>query len=215
MRDVVIVGNGPPRAGYADRIDAADFVVRFNGCTFMGRGAGGRLDALSLVTGKVPAAGYLHPTTKADRLRRERLLRLGSAVGELFVPMADDNPDAVEKCRAVVDELRRSFGWMDRPYKELIWTRTEDMDLYGSQGRPLGRQPSSGMIVVRKLLDLPGFRDAKMTLVGFSWEGWSGHDWAAEEAFCRRMAAAGRLQILDTPLDFRSRFFRWIRGRRH
>jgi hypothetical protein len=52
MRDVVIVGNSPPRAGYADRIDAADFVVRFNACSFMGRGAGERLDALSLVNGR-------------------------------------------------------------------------------------------------------------------------------------------------------------------
>jgi hypothetical protein len=215
VRDVVIVGNGPPRAGYADRIDAADFVVRFNACTFMGHGAGGRLDALSLISGRHQAARYLQPTSKADRSSRERVLRLGSVIGELLFPMPNDRPADVHRRRAAIDELRQAFGWLDRVHTELIWTRTEDLELYGSEGRPPRCQPSSGMVVVRKLLDLPRFLDAKLTLACFSWVGWSGHDWAAEEALCRRMAADGRLQILDSPRVSRSRFLRWIPGWRH
>lgn len=68
--------------------------------------------------------------------------------------------------------------------KEVI----ENLKEFGGKNK----MPSSGILALTKLLKT----EEDISLIGFTWQGWNGHDFLAEEKYCRNLEAKNRIKIL-------------------
>jgi hypothetical protein len=199
MTEAVIVGNAALGVDRSALVDGADFVVRFNVPRTWGAESGTRFDAWVLANGR---AG-LHFARQA--------LFLDAPYRDL--PREIWFPRAVEVHRELLDAHAGGFAGSlahdDVSARILRRNRLVqpslhfDADFYRRCLACLGEEgglpdptmiPSAGFLATRHVLEtMPGSR---VTLIGFTFEGWPGHPWAQEARHIRRLAAAGRLTLL-------------------
>lgn len=193
-RSVAVVGNAPDLADQSRRIDAADWVVRFNNAAGFGGRAGSRVTHLALVNHGGQMREWLEDP---DFLNRPAI----RAAGTFFFPFPQKDepalaPDADGRCwtREAMARLSPLGGEVtvlpDR-------VRRDAEEILAASGQASGHAaaaPSTGFLV---LLHLVGLLPPSLTIDvhGFGFEGWSGHDWKAERQWFEDRRRDGRLRL--------------------
>jgi len=213
-RRSAIVGNAPLPHCLAEKIDAADHVIRFNKAPEFAGWAGTRTDELYLINHGGQMAEWLEQDTLLDhppvRAARRIVLPIPLLPGHLPGPphgrphgaeavpsRADDatdiDPDRINhlhRARQVLEAAGHRVESVDEAaYRSVQRTLLEQV---GEQGWQV--DPSTGFIAILRTVarSEPGER---VDLYGFTFQGWSGHRWNAEHACVERLARAGRLHV--------------------
>ena len=186
-RTVALVGNGPVAPGAEARIDAADWVVRFNKARGFGGRAGSRIDDLFLVN----CGGQMHEWLgDAAFWRSPPVLRAAQVT--LPIPAGGAGPGMARLRRegmAALDGINFEHDARARLAHRAGVVRVLPADLQADAVAALaalgplrGRWPSTGFLAMAwydRVLEL----DARIVLHGFSFEGYAGHPWPQERAW--------------------------------
>lgn len=207
-RRIVIVGNGEVPPGAAEAIDAADMVVRFNECRNFGS-SGCRTDVVAVCNTGRPALTMLSsPEWRASRpvtdcleiwsvRDPEKFHALHPALMLSHPELADFCDDYTDALAAFAYDAGKTHAVIDRSVHEAVDAALVPFD----PGDYV--VPSSGMVVVARILAEAEEAGDAVILTGFSHEGWDGHPFAAERRLVDSYIAAGKLSRLQ-PTDFLS-----------
>ncbi|OXT02100.1 hypothetical protein B7H23_04010 [Notoacmeibacter marinus] len=197
-RSIAIVGNRPDDFGEGEFIDAADRIYRFNNAFGFGGQTGHRISDLVVVNYGGAMAEWLDEAT----LEQSPAF---AAAQRIILPI---HPD---KDHAVVPPLTAG-EWAELDGPPLTERAIRRFSHRGKRVRllpatcfisaataigiePLRRNspaPSSGYLLVSAILERT-HPDQTVTIHGFGFEGWNGHDFDAERRWFARQASAGRL----------------------
>lgn len=191
---VALVGNAPEMAFQGGRIDASDWVVRFNNAAGFGGSAGSRVTHLALVNHGGQMREWLDDP---GFVRRPHV----SAAGHFLFPFppkaepketqAADGRDWTSAARDLLAPLGAGMTVLADAVQH------EAAAIVRTPARP-DAVPSTGLLVALHLLStLPA--GASIGVHGFGFAGWEGHHWAAERQWFEAMHDAGRLHL--HPLD--------------
>ena len=203
-RRIVIVGNGDIPEGVDGTIDAADMVIRFNGCRSAGRG-GRKTDVVAVCNTGRPALEMLAGGRwKASETVRQAgeiwCVRASEVFAALRAPLAESHPDLDDFCDDHTDGFRTFAAMTGRRLKVVPATVHHAVvaSLRAFDPAPYV-VPSSGLIVIAHVLDNVAGAGDRVSLAGFGHEGWMWHPFAAERRWVDARIAAGRLERLDPP----------------
>ncbi|KQT68930.1 MULTISPECIES: glycosyltransferase family 29 protein [unclassified Aureimonas] len=197
-RSIAIVGNAPDMADQGGRIDAADWVVRFNNASGFGAHAGRRVTHLALVN----HGGQMREWLDDPGFISRPVVR---AAGSILFPFARkagplEDPDADGRCWTAEAEAR--LGPLGSSMTILPFDVHRKAEaILRTRDRPYA-VPSTGFLVALHVLSaLPA--STRVGLYGFGFAGWSGHHWQGERAHFEALRKAGRLDLhpLDEPLS--------------
>lgn len=207
-RRIVIVGNGSVPEGLADTIDAADLVIRFNGCRSAGLG-GFKTDVIAVCNTGRPAlemlAGGRWKASEPVRQAREIwCVRTSVMFAAMRAPLSASHPDLDDFC----DDYTLGFQTFARATGRRLAVipaavhHALDAALAAFDPSPYV-VPSSGLITIAHVLDNLAEEDDRVSIAGFGHEGWLWHPFAAERRWVDAAVSAGRLERLDHPLASR------------
>lgn len=202
VRQVMIVGNGPVADNAATLIDAADFVIRFNGSRNYGV-AGRRTDVVALCnTGRPAAAMLADPAWRDSDAVREASeiwsVRHPEKFAELRVALAASHPELDDFCDDYTEEFAAFATAKGKGYRVISPAVHEAVDAALADHRAEAYVvPSSGMVVVAAVLSDMAHANDNVVLAGFSHVGWDGHPFEAEKRLIESYIAAGRLTRLQ------------------
>lgn len=198
MTRVVIVGNAPLSGDHSAVIDGADLVIRFNDPQGWGGDAGTRFDIWVLANGGggrrfIRHRPFLHcafrdlPKTiwlsRSPEIQRE-INRTFKAKFKEFGER--DFIDRILRANALTQPTR--YLGRDTHFRCLdTLARHRSRDA-------LVKVPSAGFLALEQVRqDSPS---AEVTLVGFTFQGASVHDWDAERRAVEELSAAGQITVL-------------------
>lgn len=187
MQPVALVGNAPLRRCHAAAIDGAGRVVRFNNAAGLEGRAGSRTDQLWLVNRGGQAAEWLQDPGFWQG-------PAFAALPEVVLPLPPDPegapaqtaPGARDHSRAMRRRIA-DLGMAIRQMPPDLSGRARDV-LRSFGARRALIAPSTGFLAMLHFAD----EGAELELYGFGFDGWDGHDWAAERAWAKRMVRQGR-----------------------
>lgn len=198
---VMIVGNGDVAEGAAARIDAADRVIRFNGCRNFGQ-AGSRTDVIAVCNTGRPARAMLssedwldsRPVRDCSEIWSvrdpDKFLAMRSALAISHPELDDFCDDHTAGFAAIAEARGKRHRIVSRDVHEAA-----DQALLAFDPAPYV-VPSSGMIVVAQLLLDPAHAGDEIFLAGFTHQGWDGHPFIAERQLIEAHMASGKLARL-------------------
>ena len=199
MRSVVIVGNAPLGEDRSALVDRSDFVVRFNVPRTWGAESGTRFDAWVLANGRagrhfVRRAPFLDAPYR-DLPREVWFPRAVEVHRELREAHEGDFVESLAAEDVSARILRRNRLRQPCLHFDAAFYRRCLGCLGEEGGLPDPTMiPSAGFLATRHVLErMP---ESRVTLIGFTFEGWPGHPWAQEARHVRGLAAAGRLTLL-------------------
>ena len=201
-RHIVIVGNGSIPQELAGMIDAADLVIRFNGCRSAGPG-GTKTDIVAVCNTGRPAlemlAGGRWKASGTVRQAREIwCVRTGEIFAALRAPLAASHPDLDDFCDDYTLGFKTFAAASGRRLSVVPATVHRDLDLSLAAFAPAPYVvPSSGLVVIAYVLDMVAGERDRVSIAGFGHEGWQWHPFAAERRWVEDRIAAGRLDRLD------------------
>jgi hypothetical protein len=173
---LVLVGNALPEKNFSESIDTADIVLRFNFCNHFESGrVGHKTDILCLVN-----------TEERFRSSGELPTRVLDSATEIWLiaRAPPDHGDLILKANNIDKGLTRIYTNELTTLREKLGTAAQTQKL------------SSGIVALERVLTDPRFRLYEKQLVGFTWEGWQGHAWSAEQELCESYRKSGFLEIL-------------------
>ncbi|WP_182086576.1 hypothetical protein [Aureimonas sp. ME7] len=193
-RSIAIVGNAPDMGDQAGRIDAADWVVRFNNASGFGGRAGGRVTHLALVNHGGQMREWLTDPGFLDR----PFVSGAQTFVFPFARKAEPVEHQGEDGRDWTDEAETLLRPVGAPVEILPPSvRREAAALLG-RAPATNPVPSTGFLVALHLVRRFG-GTATIDVHGFGFEGWEGHAWARERQWFEAMTAGGFLRV--HPLD--------------
>lgn len=201
-RRIAIVGNGRIPEGVEETIDAADLVIRFNGCRSAGRG-GWKTDVIAACNTGRPALEMLAGGRwKASETVRQATeiwcVRTAEVFAAMRAPLAKSHPDLDDFC----DDYTVGFETFARVTGRRLSVvsaamhHVVDAELSAFDPPPY-IVPSSGLVVIAHVLSNVATAGDRVSLAGFGHEGWQWHPFAAERRWVDAHVAAGRLDRLD------------------
>jgi hypothetical protein len=201
---VVIVGNAPLGYDYSGLVDAADVVVRLNDCKrYLGR-SGTKTTILCVNNSGVPARGYIAQTPLLTN-------PLCGGVGEFWFPRdmhthlrwvrrvrhdrdheyQDLTDGIVAANRLFTKTLVRGSAAMN----DALYTTLQTIERANGVPDRSFECPSTGALAMAWALADPRFREHRVVLVGFRFEGWEGHPWRAERQWVDEHVRSGRVVL--------------------
>lgn len=201
-RQVMIVGNGPVADNAAALIDAADFVIRFNGSRNFGT-AGRRTDVVALCnTGRPAAAMLADPVWRDSEAVRGASeiwsVRHPEKFAELQAALAFSHPELDDFCDDYTEAFASFAASRGKGHRVIARAVHEAVDAaLGDHQAEAYVVPSSGMVVVAAVLSDATHAKDTVTIAGFGHVGWDGHPFAAEKRLIESYIAAGRLTRLQ------------------
>lgn len=189
-QSIAIVGNAPGMSDRAARIDAADWVVRFNNPAGFGGPSGRRITHLALVNHGGQMREWLEDPSFVARACVRDARTILFPFPRKAAPLAANDEDG----RDWTDEAIARLAPHDTPVEILPPEvhRAAAALLPGQGGtRPA---PSTGLLVALHLVFRFGGRTA-IDVYGFGFEGWEAHDWARERRWFHAMHAEGMLRL--------------------
>ena len=196
-RRIAIVGNGDIPQGVAERIDAADLVIRFNDCRSAGRG-GEKTDVVAVCNTGRPALAMLGGGWASLAAVRPAGAIWCARAPETFAAMraalALSHPDLDDFCddhTLGFETFARHTGRDLRIVPAGVHARL-DAALSAFAPAPYV-VPSTGLVIIADVLEnFSGAGDAVL-LAGFGHQGWPWHPFAAERLWVEARVAEGRL----------------------
>jgi hypothetical protein len=200
-RQIMIVGNGPVDCGVAALIDAADLVIRFNGCRNFGA-AGRKTDIIAVCNTGRPGAAMLADPNWRDSEAVNATAEIWSVrdpdkFAAMRPELAVTHPELDDFCDDYTDGFAAFASANGKHHRIITRAVHEDLDRALEAYAPGPYVvPSSGMVVVHAILSDPAHADDTIILVGFGHTGWDGHPFDAESRLTDQLIASGRLMRL-------------------
>lgn len=197
---LVIIGNYPiekkrfffkPDNKLANWIDSSDYVVRMNLCSSFDQGTGTKTDCVGIVNVGIPAIEFAYKNRINPLVIQQAETILFSRPKARFVN--ESNAHFPEVCQQDMSSYIISFQELRGKKNEYIST-----PFFLELNKIVGTRyiPSTGVAVVKYFLENKEFMMFEKYLVGFSWEGWSGHNWEAEKEYAFKCQSEGKLKII-------------------
>ncbi|CDI08740.1 glycosyltransferase family 29 protein [Agrobacterium pusense] len=184
---IALVGNGENARGFGSEIDSHDFVVRMNRAIHFGE-AGTKTDALAVINWSGPGRWMTNGETpiNAEALRAAKSIWLPMPPEDMESVKNDQPgtfewPTYVDFTSEVIDNLVDGRPYIKFPPN--IW-RSLTKELRGL-GAAKTQASSTGALVLAYLVRV--WPRSKVTLYGFTHEGWDGHPWEQEKAWIRNL----------------------------
>jgi len=202
---IVVVGNAPVAKDHTALVDRARWVYRFNRLDNYGHNTGTRTDFWILashrvVLGQLAAAGHPGSTKDAPPFREvaRAVQRILFAVPCLFRPLSESaqRSDLAERAAAARSFLR-TIDSTDTPAAIHTYQRSVLAHLDPALCSPERPSPSNGYLTIASLIEHSALHQCNIAVIGFTWKGWQGHPWEAEERALRSFAANGQLSIIE------------------
>ena len=191
MPRLVIIGNGIVQKNrfmrrfgiptkFSRWIDSSEKVIRFNEMKNLSRGTGNKTDILVLINRGKPAVKF------CERLLLPR--KVVSKISELWFsrPLNTERLKLPDRSEDIL-----SFQNLN---KDISIKSPELMEYFELQDH-LVDEPSSGLVAISMILNDNRFKNWDIHLLGFGWEGWHGHDWEKEKAYCLQLIEQGRIKL--------------------
>jgi hypothetical protein len=168
-------------------VHKADWVIRFNDIKNFGAAFGKRTDALVLINRGRPAIKL----SQKEKIERKKLLHvkelwfsrpLDNSLFDMTDPLLEEQSQLIITFQGL--EEKRCIFLSSQQYSDLILK----LDLRA--------EPSSGICAIWLCQNDERFANSHFYLDGFSWTGWSGHDWEREKAYCLQLEKKGKLSII-------------------
>ncbi|MFZ9752264.1 MAG: hypothetical protein ACO3B3_01740 [Cyanobium sp.] len=200
MKRLTIVGNAPLSRDLSAFVDQSDLVLRIGWPRTWGGESGSRFDIWVLQNGK-GGRGYVESrcflACPFRDLAREiwfpRALGLHNRIplhpsyGGCVVDAALDDI-SLEILKA--NDLRQPWIRLDEAFYARCISQLFDL----SNPDCVVLMPSTGFLAAHYVFEtMPDYR---LTMVGFSFEGWPGHPWTLEQAHIASLASQGRLEFI-------------------
>jgi|GEM_PF-3369211 len=194
---VVLIGNAPIKTNRFNRnslsgfIDNSDVVIRINSADNYSRGTGEKSDILGVINIGDPAIEFSY--------RRE----INKHVKEKISSVWFSRPlDLYNSSNILVEEdlseYILSFQKLDHIPSHAI--SKEQYQYISKRVSPANGgnmvDPSSGFCFLHMMLSTEELKGLKKVLVGFSWEGWTGHNWSLEKEICLDLHKKGDIFLL-------------------
>lgn len=203
FRRIALVGNGPIDPPHAATIDAHDIVVRFNSCANYGV-TGTKTDAIVICNSGVSGKRFAVEPDAIDAFALASTEELWFAKPlEVVIFEERLSGERHDLCgdytREIVASRATSCPWIVFDYR----TYMEAKHAITNRGASVVAQPSTGLIAlfhIKRTLWWP-----RVTLYGFTHQGWEGHDWAVERAIFNAFKWVKRVQ--DPPTSQSSRAY--------
>ncbi len=201
-KTMYIVGNGPLAGDLAGRIDASDFVVRFNEPKASIGLSGTRTDILFLCNAGKPMERRLASPAFLDSAIVRGAARIVLAYHPSIIRDYFPRPNLLSRVKG-----RRADWTMAtimalgmRGKSSLVLPRSfyvEGCDELGVPPEQRSRVfPSTGYFGIFYVLRKFDPRDWTIRLCGFNWAGWKRHSWADEREWVARKAESGVIDIM-------------------
>ncbi|MGF1552106.1 MAG: hypothetical protein ACFBWO_06325 [Paracoccaceae bacterium] len=192
-RRVAVVGNAPPEADHGREIDAADAVWRINKAPGLDGARGRLVDRLFLVNCGGQMREWLGDPGFAHRDPVARAALVVLAIDPATTPAHEL---ASEDGRDWTPEAARHLGDAGRPVCLLPGHAFRaSVDALARLSTRARFAPSTGYLALREAVLAWRPDDPPVEAWGFGFEGWEGHDFAAERHWAEGEVAAGRLRL--------------------
>jgi hypothetical protein len=197
-RSIVIIGNGDIDAGFADAIDAADIVMRFNDCRSLGNG-GTKTDIVTVCNTGRPGKKMIEgPDWKANPavLAASSIwcVRDPAKFAAMHATIIAAHPELDDFCDDYTEGFR-SFARQAGKALHVVPAATHerlDEELAAYSPAPYV-VPSTGLVAIAELLAHFRQPDDRIRLAGFGHQGWEWHPWDAERQWVEKQANQGKL----------------------
>jgi hypothetical protein len=202
MKKIVIVGNADVKADHSEFVNSCDLVVRFNLCRNYKKNTGDRVDILCLVNSWKPGRRHC----KSGEVSQLCFIKSLKQVWFYAPPKPFWNNICAhifkdiqaleyrEYSKKIIERNGLSDKHIEYTQKEIHEALHKKLQANGAAKYSL---PSSGMSVIEKIVSGEKYQEYKKYIVGFTYEGWSGHPWAAEKKLIDDYMASGILIRLD------------------
>lgn len=175
---IALVGNGPISNDCSNDIDAHHFVIRFNSCPNYGD-TGYRTDILVLTNTGPPARGFAYGQSPIGSRALASTRKVWFTYSPELVATASVGSDPetwTEYSREIVARHNFEGRWRYLD-PQIYWAAQSKLSNLGAAAYS---RPSSGMLTLFHIRK--HFRWPRVTLYGFTHEGWPGHPWQAEKS---------------------------------
>ncbi len=194
---VVLIGNAPIkknkyyRKALSDFIDDSDVVIRINSADNYSKGTGKKSDILGIINIADPAIEFSY--------RRE----INKHVKEKISSVWFSRPLDLYSSSNILVEENLSGYILNFQKLNHIPSHAISREQYQYISKKISPanggnmiDPSSGFCFLHMMLSAEEFKGLKKILVGFSWEGWAGHNWSLENKICLDLHKNGDIFIL-------------------
>lgn len=197
--NIAIVGNGPVDPKLFDRIEQADFIVRFNAPPSAHEYSGMRTDQLvisnsskqtqNLLASPAYLDGPIFSGARSILLPyRPDIIRKYMPKPNLFSLLKGRRRDLTGICEKAAYARGKSVEILDAA------VYLEACDHLGIPAEQMHSAfPSSGMLAILNCQNQAQFPFGRIRLFGFGFMGWKRHDWSAERLYVLEMMKQGRI----------------------
>lgn len=207
---IAVVGNAEVRKDHSSFIDSCDVVIRLNlRCglpSLTHRRVGNKTDILGYSPRAVRLV--LEDREHAEQVKlfangAQRIWFLGPrlwfrprprGIIRFLARQEELEFDASASMLKLLELEDRQTEYFTRGFRRSVARKVRALD--AAAGKTF---PSAGMVVIQRVLEDPEFERHQKYLVGFTFEGWQGHPFAAERRLVEAHSAKGLLHVL--PVD--------------
>jgi len=194
---VVLIGNAPVKTNSFNRnslsafIDDSEVVIRINSADNYSKGTGKKSDVLGIINIGDPAIEFSyrrkinkHVKEKISSVWFSRPLDLYSSSNILVEEDLSEYILNFQKLNHIPSHAipKEQYQYLSKK-------------IFPANGGNMV-DPSSGFCFLHMMLSAEEFKGLKKVLVGFSWEGWTGHNWKLEKKICLDLHKNGDIYIL-------------------
>ena len=198
---IVIVGNADVITDFTNLVDNADLVFRFNSCRNYKINTGSKTDVLCVSnTGSAAKRlAFFYENTNPDFIYDINAVWFVSDLLSLkknFFYLMTNQKRKVEYSKYIISKCNFKSG-VEFKYlgNEFVKNSLNNLLSKGSVSvKPYA--PSTGYLVLDKLLNDSDFNNSEIILIGFSWEGWKRHPWVLEKKTINTYVDLGRVSLL-------------------
>jgi len=200
VKKITIIGNAPLSWNFfrvIRLIDSSDIVIRMNLCNNLGRKTGSKIDILGLINRGTPANDLVSKNTKLENKIKQQLKEIWFSRPSREWEFDTENvkqyhlPNDVSEEVLIAQELSKTNASIR--YLSVMGFR----HLLGIvNGNNVYRyEPSTGLSIIHMLLSDSLYTSFDKYLIGFTWQGWHGHNWKAEKDYLHSLQDSGVINL--------------------
>lgn len=196
---VVLVGNAPIKTNVFNKkflpgfIDDSEVVIRINSADNYSKGTGEKSDILGVINIGEPAIQFSYRKRINKYVKKD--------ISSLWFSRPLNLYDSAEIEILAQEELSKhilSFQELNHiPFHAISKEKYQSISKMVSpaDGGDI-YDPSTGLCILYMMLSAEEFIGLKKYIVGFTWEGWAGHNWEVEKKICLDLHQQGEICIL-------------------
>lgn len=199
MKEIVIVGNGDVTVDYAQLVNDADFVVRFNEMRNYGGNTGTKVDALCVTNLASPGRKFSKYKTLDNFSSIETLKEIWFPRPSNYLPFQFWFKPFSSKAFSRADYRKHIIKRNNFHGKEIVSFSNElytaCCDELGIDRDAMTLYPSTGYLAIKYVLQRFMALDTRISLIGFTFNGTNCHKWINERKNVFKLEKQGLICI--------------------